>query len=249
MPEDTPRHVAGSQPGARRPVDRLRGNAVTAAGTRDSTGHNPPFNGSRTRGSTLRGRRAGRARRARPPATGPGRRRRRRSRRPGAAALVVERFASARGRVQVRSAVAHLLEPLATVGRGSGRARRARRRSPGRGRARWCSISCASASARRPVEGVEVGAELRRRDGRPRSCRARAPCHRSAPPARRAARTTASPRCARASRRRAPRGRRPRPRHPRRAPPTPSRYAGSSARTPQPIRSANDRAASEWSRW
>ena len=88
-----------------------------------------------------------------------------------------------------------------------------------------------------------------RRDGPPRWCRGRARCRRSAPPAPPAARTTASRPCAPASPRRAPRGRRPRPRRRSPRPSAPRRYAGSRARTPQPIRSANCLAASVWSRW
>ena len=107
--------------------------------------------------------------------------------------------------------------------------------------------------APRPARAAGRGSRGRhragRRGGRPRSCRGRAPCRRSAPPAPPGARTTASRRCGRACA--TTRTSRPSTAttSPSPSPSEPSRYAGSSARTPQPTRSANSRAASEWSRW
>ena len=85
----------------------------------------------------------------------------------------------------------------------------------------------------------------RRRGAPPRWCRGRAPCHRSAACVGRAARRTASRRCARAWRRRAAPGRPPAPRRRRRG----RRGRGRAARTGAPVSSANRAAPSAWSAW
>ena len=100
-----------------------------------------------------------------------------------------------------------------------------------------------------PVEGVEVGAELAVRVRDHRGAAARARCRRSAPRARPAARTTASRRCGPGWRRRAAPGRRPRRRRRRRGPRSRAGTPGPARVRRSPTRSANSRAASEWSRW
>ena len=231
-----------------RKLGRRRIGATTQRGRSDhSTGPERRIN--------VAGRRAGRVRRARRRARGSRRRRRRRSRRCGGAGPRGPRsrtgYAVAGGGVERPEGLTYLVQALAPVGDVVVQDRQ------GVGEDGAVAGPDGLDLVRRgqrvqAVQRREVGAELSRRGARPPSCPAPARCPPSAPRAPPAARTTASRRCARASRPRVPRARRPPPRRRRRDPripsgtrdPAPVPHTPPTPRTPAPPRSGRGGGAS-----